>query len=121
MKFLTRLRLGFSHLNERRFRQNFQDCLNPLCSCTLEIEETSHYLLHCHDFSQHCVDLMNSVKSVFDNFKSMADIVKKDLLLFGDSQFDENKDKVILEPTIRYINILEDYQVPYLTKVFVTN
>ena len=42
LKFLTRLRLGSSHLNEHRFRHNFQDCMNPLCSCSLEIEDTSH-------------------------------------------------------------------------------
>ena len=72
-------------------RHNFQDCLNPLCSCSLEIEDTSHYLLHCHHFSHHCVDLMNSVKSVCGNFESMPENVKKDLLLFRYSRFDENK------------------------------
>ena len=29
IKYLTRLRLGLSHLNEHKFRHNFQDCLNP--------------------------------------------------------------------------------------------
>ena len=29
LKLLTRLRLGCSHLNEHKFRHNFQDCLNP--------------------------------------------------------------------------------------------
>ena len=48
LKLLTRLRVGFSHLNELRFRHNFQECLNPLCACSLEIEITTHYLLHCH-------------------------------------------------------------------------
>ena len=46
---------------------------------------------------------MNSVKPVCNNFESMPDNVKKDLLLFGDSRFDENKNKVILEATISYI------------------
>ena len=100
LKFLTRLRLGFSHLNEHRFRHNFQDCLNPLCSCSLKIEDTSHYPLHCHHFSQHRVDLMNCVKSVCDNFEFMPDNVKEDLLLLGDSRFNENKNKFILEVTI---------------------
>ena len=36
--------------------------------------------------------LLNSVKAVCDNFKSMPD--KKDLPLFGDSRFDENKEKL---------------------------
>ena len=100
LKFLTCLRSGFSHLNEHRCRHNFQDCLNPLCSCSLEIEDASYYLLHCHHFSHHRVVLMNSVKSICDKFDSMPDNVKEDLLLFGDSRFDENKN--ILEATIIY-------------------
>ena len=95
LKFLTRLRLGFSHLNEHRFRNNFQDCMNPLCSCSLEIEDTSHYLLHCHQFSQYRTDLMNSVKSILENFQSFSDNVKKDILLYGDSRLDGNKNKFI--------------------------
>ena len=78
LSFLTRLRLGLSHLNEHRFWHNFQDCLNPLCSCSLEIEDTSHYLLNCHHFSHHRVALMNSVKLICDNFDFMSDNVKED-------------------------------------------
>ena len=48
IKFLTRLRLGLSHLNEHKFKHNFQNCLNPLCSCSLEVESTIHFFLHCH-------------------------------------------------------------------------
>ena len=43
LKLLTRLRLGFSHLSKHRFRHNFQECMNPVCSCSLEIKDTSHY------------------------------------------------------------------------------
>ena len=37
LKLLTMLRLGLSHLNQHKFNHNFQDCLNPLCSCSLEV------------------------------------------------------------------------------------
>ena len=30
IKFLTKLRLGLSHLNEHRFRHNFQDCFKSI-------------------------------------------------------------------------------------------
>ena len=70
---MTRLSLGFSPLNEHRFWHNFQDCIDPLRSCSLEIEDTSHY--HCHHFSQHRIDLMNSEKSILENFESMSDNV----------------------------------------------
>ena len=45
IKLLTRLRLGFSHLSEYRCRHNFADSLNPLCSCSFEIESTLHFSL----------------------------------------------------------------------------
>ena len=36
-KMLTRLRLGISHMNEHKFRHNFQEYMNPICSYSLEI------------------------------------------------------------------------------------
>ena len=46
LKLLTRMRLGLSHLADHKFRHNFQDWLNPICSCGQEIETTSHFFLH---------------------------------------------------------------------------
>ena len=40
LKFLTRSRLGLSHLNKHKFKYNNKDCVNPLCLCTLEIKES---------------------------------------------------------------------------------
>ena len=102
LKLLTRLRLGFNHLNEHRFRHDLQDCLNPLCSCSLEIENTLQYLLHSHHFSQNRIDHTYSVKSISGNFNSLSDNVKKDVLLSGDPWLDENKNQFILEVTLLY-------------------
>ena len=51
MRLISRLCVGMSHLREHKFKQNFQDCLNPICSCGLDIESTSHFLLHCPSFN----------------------------------------------------------------------
>ena len=51
---------------------------------------------------------MNSVKSTCDYFGSMSDNVKEDLLLYADSLFDENKNKV-LKATINYIKNTERF------------
>ena len=40
------MRLGLSNLADHKFRHDFQDCLNPICSCGQEIETISHFLLH---------------------------------------------------------------------------
>ena len=96
-------------MNEHKFRHNFQDCLNSLYSFSLEIEDTVLYLLYYHHFSQYCFDLINSVKSISDNFESFSDNVKKGILLYGDSRFDTNKNKLILESTIIYIKNTERF------------
>ena len=118
LKFLTRLHLGFSHLNQYRFRHNFQDCMNPWCFCSLEIENALHYLLHCHNFSQNRINQKNSVKSVSENFNSLSDNVKKELLLYGDPRLDENKNKFVLEATLSYLTlqVLKGSLDPYLIK-----
>ena len=46
-RLINRLRLGFSHFREQKFKHNFADTVNPLCSCTLETENTEHFFLHC--------------------------------------------------------------------------
>ena len=51
VKLLVRLRLVFRHLHENKFSKNFHDTLNTLCSCKLESETVSHYLLCSHNFS----------------------------------------------------------------------
>ena len=51
LKYLTRLRLGLNYFKEHKFKQDFQDCVNPLCSCSLKIESLSDYFLHYHHFT----------------------------------------------------------------------
>ena len=46
LKLLTRLRVGLSHLNGYKFKHNFPNCINPLCSCSLEVESATHFFLH---------------------------------------------------------------------------
>ena len=79
------------------------------CSCSLKPEDTSHYLLYCHHFWNHRAGLMNSVKSICDNFESMPDKVKKNVLLCGDSCFVDVKNKYILEATITLIKDSEQF------------
>ena len=108
-KLLTRFRLNFSHLNEHRFLHNFQDCLNPLCSCSLDTEDISHYLLHCQPSSKQHNDLKNSVNTVFENFNSLSDNSRRDKLLCCDQRLDEQTSKFILEDTLNYIRNTERF------------
>ena len=92
--------------NSSLLRHDFLDFPNPLRSCSLETEDTSHYLRHWHHFSNCHIDLMNNAKSVCDNFESMSDDLKKNVLLYGDSRFNEFTNIFILEATITHIKKL---------------
>ena len=50
---------------------------------------------------------MKSVKSVSENFNSLSDNVKKDVLLYADPRLAEIKNKIILEATLSYIKVLK--------------
>ena len=74
LKLLTCLRLGLSHLNDHKFNRSFKDCFNPLCSCSLSVENDVHFFLHCHHFSLQRQTLMSNIKSID------KDIIKENIL-----------------------------------------
>ena len=43
IQLLTRLRLDLSHRREYRFKQKFQDTLNPICNCGENNETLCHH------------------------------------------------------------------------------
>ena len=104
IKYLTRLRLGLSHLNEHKFRQNFQDCLNPLCSCSLEVETINHYFLHCHYYNNICKTLLDTVKEITNICLSdFSDETLVNLLLYGNSNYSLEENKEVSKAPINFI------------------
>ena len=103
LKFLTRVRLGLIHLNERKFKHNFQDCANSLGSCSLEIESLSHFFLHCHYFTNIRSTLLDDLKSVDANIPSFSDNELMDLVLYGSLKFNSNQNNKILSSSISFI------------------
>ena len=63
LKLLTRLRPGMCHLNESKCNHSFKNCVNPLCSFSLQVETASHtsctvIISHIHK------NLFNELQSV---------------------------------------------------------
>ena len=103
IRLLTRLRLGLSHLNEHRFNHNFDNCINPLCTCTLEIESTTHFFLHCHFYRNIQKTLLDDLNEININISNFSETALTDLLLYGKSSFDKIQNKKILTASIKYI------------------
>ena len=103
LKLLTRLRLDLSHLNEYRFNHNFQNCINPLCSCSLEVESTVHFFLHCHHYHDIRAKLLNSLEVIDTHLLKLSEEQLIKVLLYGFSQLDQNQNGNILNSSMDYI------------------
>ena len=103
LKLLTRLRLGLSHLNEHRFNHNFQNCINPLRTCSIEVESTVQFFLHCHHYHNIRVKLLNSLEVIDTNLLKLSEEQLTNFLLYGFSQLDRNQKRNILNSSRKYI------------------
>ena len=64
VKFLTLLRLQFSHLKEHKFRHGSGDAVGSMCGCNAETEDTERFLLRCHFYSIQRFELFNNINKV---------------------------------------------------------
>ena len=84
--------------------------MEPSCSRNPEIQDTFHQLPHGHHFTLHRINLMNGIKSFCANIESMTDNNKTTLFLYSDySCFDENKNKIILQPAAVCLKKLDPF------------
>ena len=113
IKLLSRLRLGLSHLREHKFKHSFQDSLNSFCGCGKgEVETSSNYLLHCCNYSEERLALLNTVRNIGRFILHLSDSKFTSALLFRDTFFDNNKNTFILDATIDYIIFTGRFDVP---------
>ena len=114
LQLLTRLRLGFSHLNEHKFRHNFRDFLTPLCDCKLEPETTSHILLCCHLFQVERTILLNDIKEIDECIISDNMNILDQILLHGNENYNHDTNKKILLSTTTFCIDSKRFDMPLL-------
>ena len=83
LKLLTRLRLGLNHLNEHKFSHNFDSSINLLCSCSLEVEPTKHFFLHCYHYTNICKTLLNTAEMIDESILNVNDDDLIEILIFA--------------------------------------
>ena len=88
---------GVRLINRLRF-----DAVNPLCSCTLETENTEHSFLLCQNNLSARTILINELNNISNaiNYLNSTDSIR--VILYGDKNFDvSNLKKITL--TIKFI------------------
>ena len=102
------------HLREHKFKNNFQDCLNAICNCGLNIESTSHFLLRCPTFNDERYTPLSTLNNI--DYK-LLELTKSSLLqtlLYGNTLFNKEKKTRILNATIEYISSSERFEEPFI-------
>ena len=87
---------------KHKFRNHFQNALNPICSCKENIETTAHYPSHCPSY------LMNEWHS-YTTFRILKKIFVVEMIpdflrcfFFDDFSFYNTKNTSILNAIIQY-------------------
>ena len=103
--YLTQLRVGLSKLNFHKFKHNFQDTVNPMCSINDGIEDTEHFLLLCNSFTEQRHDLLAGVNDLLEayGYSEALDNNILQLLLYGNKNFPLEANRLILNATMNYI------------------
>ena len=106
VKLLTRLRLGLSHLREPKFKRCFQDSLNPICSCGIDIKSSDHFLLYCTHYSNERLTFLNTVTNVNRNIFGKNDLLRLSL--------DDKSNIPILNATIDFLFVTKKFDLNLL-------
>ena len=112
VKYLNRLRLNFSYLNEYKFHYRLRDTVNPLRCCNTETETTSHHLLRCHLFSEQRTKLLENIKNLDNTLLSHRDDELLQILLYGSHKFSSSVNNKILSLTIEFLESTKRFDKP---------
>ena len=80
-----------SHLNEHKFGHGLEDCINPPCSCSLEVESNLLSLLRCHPYTIIRNKIMNDLNSNGIDTLSLNENSLLQLLFHRGPQYDIRK------------------------------
>ena len=116
VKLLTRLKITFSHLNKHWLNNDFENCITPLCTCSLEIESksqdsfcndiTAKWLLsvnhttkrihHCY-YNELKLSIFTDLKNVDEYLTKHSDDTLVSILLYGWTKYNYNENQFLVD------------------------
>ena len=97
-------------MRERKFKHSFQDTINPLCSCVLDIESTEHFLLERPQFANERCTLLSTIDNINYKLPENTDSILTQTLFFGDTLFKINGNTKVLNTTINFVLMTKRFE-----------
>ena len=94
--------MNFSHICDHKFKHSFQDTINPLCTSSLDIETTNHFILHFPYYGNERHILLASIRSVKSSILDQNDNIVK-ALLSGLKSVSKTQNTSILNATMEFL------------------
>ena len=109
IKYLTRLRVGLSHLRAHKYQHNFVDTTTQCCSCANNVSETiEHYLLYYPNYSLVRSELFEKLRLIISLLILTSTSYTCDLLLYGDSSLYKVQLALLFQvKDLRYLSFLK--------------
>ena len=99
---------------EHKFKHNFQDSLNQIYSCGLDIESISQFLLHCPTFNDIQYTLLSTLNKIPCKLLELTKSSLSQTLLYGNTLCDKEKNTLIVNASIEYILSNERFKKPLI-------
>ena len=115
LKYLTRLRVGLSHLRAHKFYHNFKDTISNICLCQNGSETVEHFLLYCPFFSSLRLELFEKLRRIISLLTFISSYYTCNLLLYGNPEYDDYTNRKIIESTISYIIATNRFDQPFFS------
>ena len=84
-------------------KPNFEDTLNPVCSCSIEVKAKLEFVLRYQFFNDVREILMNDLMNIDRSLLSMSQRKLISVLLYGSDAFDSKTNRKILFCTVQFI------------------
>ena len=80
--------------------------------CGENIETSTHFLLHCSNYSNERLSFLNTIRNIASNILSKNDLKVTETLLYGDSSYDDTNNTLIMNATMEFLFASKRFDVP---------
>ena len=82
------------------------------------IETSTHFLLHCSNYSNERLSFLNIIRNIDSNNLSKNDLKVTETLLYGDSSYDDTNNTLIMNATMEFLFASKRFDVPCLGRMW---
>ena len=83
-------------LTNKQIQTEFENCINPFCPCSITVESTKQFFLHCHYYPAFRISFINELNNISPQFELLPEYVFVKTLLYGNPIFNESDNHEML-------------------------